>query len=54
MSNNYTCHVCDDPPERYEICPCCGTEFENDDEIYTHEELRNKWIRSGMHIRRLR
>lgn len=49
----YLCPVCgydqlENPPERYEICPCCGTEFENDDELLTHEELRREWIAGGM------
>ena len=49
----YTCRVCafdelSHPPEAYMICPCCGTEFENDDEDVSHEELRNRWIAGGM------
>jgi hypothetical protein len=35
------------PPAEYNICPCCGTEFENDDEFRTHTELRNYWISRG-------
>lgn len=48
----YTCPVCDfdllvDPPQDYNICPCCGTEFELDDQMYTHAELRARWIAGG-------
>ena len=35
------------PPNDYNICPCCGTEFGNDDAFQTHEELRWQWIDSG-------
>lgn len=46
----YTCPVCfydklEFPPSDYEICPCCGTEFENDDERASHAQLRAEWIR---------
>lgn len=34
-------------PTNYNICPCCGTEFGNDDAFETHEELRWRWIDSG-------
>lgn len=49
---NYRCPVCffdrlPYPPEDYHICPCCGTEFENDDLEYTHDQLRNAWIANG-------
>lgn len=48
----FTCPVCyytkmQDPPMDYNICECCGTEFGNDDEMYSHEELRAKWIEGG-------
>jgi len=48
----YTCPVCfypemPDPPKDYHICPCCGTEFGNDDEDYSSEELRNLWVHAG-------
>lgn len=48
----YTCPVCafrnmEAPPRNYEICPCCGTEFGNDDEILSHEQLRTNWIANG-------
>jgi hypothetical protein len=35
------------PAEDYNICPCCGTEFENHDEDQTHAELRQSWIAAG-------
>jgi hypothetical protein len=49
---SYTCPVCfydglPEPPENYEICVCCGTEFGNDDEFRSHAELREEWIRNG-------
>jgi hypothetical protein len=31
----------------YNICECCGTEFGNDDEFYSYEELRNRWVAGG-------
>lgn len=36
------------PPRDYHICPCCGTEFGNDDTTRTWEELRESWIHGGM------
>jgi hypothetical protein len=49
---NHRCPVCffdhlSYPPEDYHICPCCGTEFENDDAEFTYEELRHQWILGG-------
>src|SRR5437879_2755699 len=35
------------PPQDYHICPCCGTEFGNDDVKFTHEQLREMWIAGG-------
>lgn len=34
----------------YEICPSCGFEFgvTDDDEGYTYEQWRDKWIKEGM------
>lgn len=48
----FTCPVCfyakmPDPPVDYNICPCCGTEFENHDELHNPTQLRNKWISRG-------
>jgi hypothetical protein len=47
-----TCPVCSYknmpfPPEDYNICPCCGTEFGNDDAYATHEQLLMRWLRNG-------
>ena len=47
-----TCPVCaypdmPYPPRDYNICPCCGTEFGNDDAIRSHEELRAAWVGQG-------
>jgi hypothetical protein len=49
---NFTCPVCfypglEFPPRDYEICPCCGVEFGNDDEIKSHAELRQAWVNRG-------
>jgi hypothetical protein len=49
---NFICPVCgydemDAPPRNYEICSCCGTEFGNDDQLQTHDQLREQWIRRG-------
>lgn len=46
---DYRCPVCffdkmPYPANDYNICPCCGTEFGNDDVDYTLEELRESWI----------
>ena len=35
------------PAQEYNICPCCGTEFENDDRVRTHAQLRAFWIGRG-------
>jgi hypothetical protein len=48
----YTCPVCFydrllTPPQDYNICDCCGTEFGNDDEFRSYAELRATWINAG-------
>lgn len=48
----YRCPVCffEDlpyPPRDYHICPCCGTEFGNDDAEVSHRQLREMWIANG-------
>jgi hypothetical protein len=35
------------PPTDYDICPCCGTEFGNDDVDRTYGELLIAWIADG-------
>lgn len=50
----YRCPVCmyaalPYPPSDYHICPCCGTEFGNDDAEDTHEQLRQSWVEHGTH-----
>lgn len=50
----YTCPVCgypdlSDPPQDFEICPSCGTEFGYHDIRRSHKELRRKWIARGAH-----
>src|SRR5271167_5023970 len=51
---NFRCPVCffdrmPYPPKDYHICPCCGTEFGNDDVEFSYDELRNNWIGAGGH-----
>lgn len=48
----YRCPVCayadlPYPPKDYHICPCCGTEFGNDDSRFTHAQLREMWVAGG-------
>src|SRR5689334_6774489 len=48
----YNCPVCgynqlSNPPKDYMICPCCGTEFGNDDFEVSHEDLRKQWLQAG-------
>jgi hypothetical protein len=33
-----------EPPKDYYICPSCGTEFGNDDTLFTYQELRSQWL----------
>lgn len=35
------------PPAVGYICPCCGVEFEVDDDELSHDELRRMWIARG-------
>ena len=47
-----TCPVClypelPYPPRDYHICPCCSTEFGNDDARFSVEQLREMWIAGG-------
>jgi transcription initiation factor IIE alpha subunit len=48
----HICPVCDyagldGPPENWQICPQCGTEFGYDDATKTHQQLREEWERGG-------
>lgn len=48
----YSCPVCGFaslpyPPNDNHICPCCSTEFGNDDVDYSHSQLREMWIAAG-------
>lgn len=48
----YRCPVCGYPslpypPSDYHICPCCSTEFANDDADYSHQQLREMWVAGG-------
>jgi len=47
------CPVCGydkllEPPQDYYICPSCGTEFGNDDTLFTYDQLKLNWINEGM------
>ena len=53
LGDRFTCPVCGypalaEPP--YEICPSCGFEFgvSDDDQGFTHEQWRARWIAEGM------
>lgn len=35
------------PPAAGYICPCCGVEFELDDDEVSHDDLRMLWIVRG-------
>jgi len=35
------------PASNYHICPCCSTEFGNDDSDFSHGQLREIWISNG-------
>jgi hypothetical protein len=53
-SMRYRCPVCmfasmPYPPTDYHICPCCSTEFGNDDVDFSHHQLREMWIGNGAH-----
>ena len=48
----YKCPVCfypemDEPAQDFNICSCCGTEFENDDFYIGHAQLRQEWKEKG-------
>jgi hypothetical protein len=48
----YRCPVCmfaalPYAPSDYNICPCCSTEFGNDDADFSHVQLRDMWIATG-------
>lgn len=48
----YICPVCGYPklpypPADYHICPCCSTEFGNDDADHSHARLREMWVAGG-------
>jgi len=48
----YVCPVCgysrlEEPPANFTICDSCGTEFELDDEVRTHDQLRRLWLQNG-------
>ncbi len=49
---SYDCPICGynkmtRPAVDFYICPCCGTEFENDDFETSHAELQQQWLNRG-------
>ena len=49
---SYMCPVCgypdmEEPPEDFEICDCCGTQFAFHDDVKSHKDLRAEWIGRG-------
>ena len=59
QDDSYSCRVCgyrlgfkpwgeDGKTPPYEICPCCGAEFGNDDyTVASTRDYRKKWVKSG-------
>src|SRR5580692_2322617 len=51
IRDGFLCPVCGNtlcaPPADFTICPCCATEFGNDDQDWTYEQLRNAWFEKG-------
>src|SRR5487761_1277683 len=51
LNERYLCPVCgygmQEPPENYNICPSCGTEFGIHDVNASIQELRAAWLQSG-------
>jgi hypothetical protein len=50
MINEFGCPICgysmEDPPTAYNICPCCGTEFDHT-VASRHRQLREEWLKFG-------
>lgn len=49
---NYRCKMCGYdqmpfPPNRHNICPCCGIEYGVDDALDSYEKLRDDWLLAG-------
>ncbi len=51
LNEQYLCPVCgygmQEPPENYNICPCCGTEFGVHDVNASIQDLRTSWLQGG-------
>lgn len=51
LNEQYLCPVCGygmrEPPENYNICPCCGTEFGVHDVNASIQDLRTAWLQGG-------
>jgi len=51
LNEQYLCPVCgygmQEPPENYNICPSCGTEFGVHDVNASIQELRTVWLQGG-------
>ena len=52
MNQDYLCPVCgfhmEEPPEDFNICPSCGTEFGFHDVNSSIERLRRNWVEAGL------
>jgi len=53
IEKRYPCPVCGFglkyPPEDFNICPSCGVEFGAETSTYTLSELRDNWVKNGLH-----
>ena len=50
----YQCLVCGynempKPPRDYNICPCCGVEYDLDNAFEDFRSLRDEWLTNGGH-----
>lgn len=52
MNREHTCPVCGyqmpEPPEDFNICSCCGTEFGYHDANASIKALRANWLKGGL------
>ena len=59
MKEEHYCRICglymkdkpwgdDGQSPTYEICPCCGVEFGNEDyDLFSIKEYRKEWLKNG-------
>lgn len=59
MTSNNICPVCGydfkEPIEDSMTCVCCGTQFGYHDSVFSHAQLRTRWLDNGAkwHSRRI-